>query len=225
MVAHGFGRVVNGLQEWYNETVGLSQQQYWTVCSYADGIVINASANLHVFYSACDGGTPLPLLCTPHPVARAKHPQLTASFCGALGTHPVRKEMYDLLAARDGYLVSGPQGTEAFRNIMNSSWFALCPRGYGPTSYRLYEAIQMGCIPVYITDTPILPCADELDWSTFCVVVGLDSIGQLPDILNGISIKKRRQMAYMCEMVYASHFNMPMCCAYIKRYLEKRWPQ
>jgi len=32
------------------------------------------------------------------------------------------------------------------------SKFALCPRGYGKTSFRIQEALQYGAIPVYISD-------------------------------------------------------------------------
>ena len=35
---------------------------------------------------------------------------------------------------------------------MRDSLFSLCPRGYGPTSFRLYESIQLGSIPVYIAE-------------------------------------------------------------------------
>ena len=54
--------------------------------------------------------------------------------------------------------------TRRFVELMSRSVFALCPRGYGRTSYRMYEALQLGCIPVYIHDEPWLPYADELDW-------------------------------------------------------------
>ena len=33
---------------------------------------------------------------------------------------------------------------------MHESVFHLCPRGHGPTSYRLYEALQADTIPIYI---------------------------------------------------------------------------
>ena len=60
-----------------------------------------------------------------------------------------------------------------FVELMSRSVFALCPRGYGRTSYRMYEALQLGCIPVYIHDESWLPYADELDWREFAVLVPL----------------------------------------------------
>ena len=53
-----------------------------------------------------------------------------------------------------------------FKRIMRNSIFSLCPRGFGPTSFRLYEAIQMGTIPVYIAEKNehVLPFANKIDW-------------------------------------------------------------
>ena len=54
---------------------------------------------------------------------------------------------------------------------MQSSYFALCPRGYGVTSYRLYEAFEFGVVPVYISreDEYYLPFEDIVDWDKLCV--------------------------------------------------------
>jgi hypothetical protein len=37
--------------------------------------------------------------------------------------------------------------SEAFRDIIYDSVFGLSPRGYGPTSFRMYEDYANGCIP------------------------------------------------------------------------------
>ena len=41
------------------------------------------------------------------------------------------------------------------------------PRGYGPTSFRLYESIEMQSIPIYISDEFILPYSNIIDWENF----------------------------------------------------------
>ena len=107
---------------------------------------------------------------------------------------------------------------------MGHSKFALCPRGFGPTSYRLYEAIQMGCVPVYIYDEPHLPFAEELDWSEFCVMVHVDDVGKLPQTLMEISHDRWKSMQKRCGEVYKSHFNMRATCEWTRKHVEKRWP-
>lgn len=39
-----------------------------------------------------------------------------------------------------------------WEKLIHTSVFHLCPRGNGPSSYRLYEALQADTIPVYIWD-------------------------------------------------------------------------
>ncbi len=37
-----------------------------------------------------------------------------------------------------------------WQEFIQASEFHLCPRGYGPTSYRLYECLQAETIPIYV---------------------------------------------------------------------------
>ena len=224
MVNHGFGRDIGSLQQWYDEHIKTDLgTRYWTVCEYADGIVIDASPNLHVFYCACDGGTTLSLLCDPHPINRVPESSYIASFMGSLDTHPIRKRLYRLLTGRSGYYVGRSESTQMFRHYMETSKFALCPRGYGPTSYRLYEAIQMGCVPIYIYDVPILPYQDIIKWNSFCIMIHVNDVDKIPSILEGISDKQYQRMKDHLDAM-KEMFTMESTCIYIKKYLEQRWP-
>ena len=40
--------------------------------------------------------------------------------------------------------------TDDWQQLIRDSEFQLCPRGKGPTSYRLYESLQAETIPIYI---------------------------------------------------------------------------
>ena len=51
---------------------------------------------------------------------------------------------------------------EKFENLIKSSFFFLCPKGYGPASFRLYESIELGTVPVYISDDFVLPFEEEI---------------------------------------------------------------
>ena len=54
-----------------------------------------------------------------------------------------------------------------FQQIMSESYFSICPRGYGPTSFRLYESIAAGVVPVYISDSHFLPYAESVIGKNF----------------------------------------------------------
>lgn len=71
--------------------------------------------------------------------------------------------------------------TEYLEN-MNQNLFALCVRGVGNYSIRLYEALAMGRIPVIIDETMPLPLSGHIDWSALAVKVpirDIDSVGEI----------------------------------------------
>lgn len=67
---------------------------------------------------------------------------------------------------------------EYLDNMLQSDYVLSC-RGEGNYSYRLYETLSAGRIPVLVDTDCVLPREDEIDWSSYCVRVGRD---QVPDI-------------------------------------------
>lgn len=64
------------------------------------------------------------------------------------------------------------------RNLVESD-YALCVRGAGNFSYRLYEALSCGRIPVFIDTDCVLPFEDAIDWRRLCVWVESTDIDTL----------------------------------------------
>ena len=56
--------------------------------------------------------------------------------------------MRDLLNGTEGFAIT--DRVPDWEALIRDSDFHLCPRGNGPTSYRLYEALQAETIPIYI---------------------------------------------------------------------------
>lgn len=179
-VLHGFGKDRTALQEFCNGLdVKYRGKKMFTVVEYADGILVKA--NIQTFACGGNGDVPIPLLSDPHPHNHQTNPKYYATFVGSLKTHVCRERMAQ--HTLPGWYISKSQSTDQFRFLMDNSKYALCPRGYGPTSYRLFEAIQMGCVPVYIGDKFWLPYSDKLDWSEFAVLVPCSHVDRLPQIL------------------------------------------
>jgi exostosin family protein len=61
-------------------------------------------------------------------------------------------------------------------NLMGND-YTLCIRGAGNFSYRLYETLAAGRIPLFINTECVLPMEDRIDWKNHCVWV---EEGQLP---------------------------------------------
>ena len=56
-----------------------------------------------------------------------------------------------------------------FVQVLEASKFALCPRGAGAASIRLFEAMRLGVAPIIVADRWILPKGP--DWKSFALFV------------------------------------------------------
>lgn len=102
-------------------------------------------------------------------VAVGGDPRLQSNFvlregfwAGALG------DSQALMEARGAYV----------RNMLDSD-YVLCVRGIGNFSYRLYETLSVGRIPVFVDTDCVLPLDFEIDWRDYCVWVDESEIGQI----------------------------------------------
>lgn len=134
-------------------------KKYYTIVQYDDGILNNIS-KLDIKVMAMSGPRidfALPLIAMPHSYAFNVKKDIFASFVGRI-THPVRAEMFKQLKnKKDFQLLMDALPMKHYCELMARSKYALCPRGYGQTSFRIQEAIQYGAIPVYISDEFVFP--------------------------------------------------------------------
>ena len=99
--------------------------------------------------------------------------------------------------------------------------FTLCPRGYGAQSFRTYEAIQLGSVPVYIHDDNLwLPFNDRIPWDDFCVVIHIDEIDMLPNILRKVTDEEYAEMIRVGRLYYNNYFTLEATCATILETLQ-----
>ena len=181
----------DSMDDLQNYLDGLDRNKsYFTVCQWDDGIVNNIDGlDLFVFSSGGIGDYAYPLNCMPHPDIQF-HPRrdILCSFIGAIeGRHPIREKMQDALSHKDHVFIRERTSFDHFKDSMCRSAFALCPRGYGKTSFRICEALQIGVVPVYIYDDPWIPFSDVLDFENYGVLCHIDDIDGLYDKLYSIS--------------------------------------
>jgi Exostosin family len=147
---------IKRLQEYLNKLD--TSKCYYTIIQFDDGILNNIDhLNLKIF--SMGGGRVdhcLPLLCMPHREHKGITPDTFASFIGR-ETHPIRQNVLKLEGKPGYYVSSRPHNLTDYTWHMAKSVFSLAPRGYGPTSFRICEAVQAGSIPVYISDKHCLP--------------------------------------------------------------------
>lgn len=108
--------------------------------------------------------------------ALSRHPRVTCNF--------VRRSQF--WAGAVGRFKQNAQQRTAVRqefvqNVFGSD-YTLCLRGKGNFSYRFYEVLAAGRIPLFINTRCVLPFADKIDWRKHCVWVeesNLDRTGQI----------------------------------------------
>jgi len=135
-------------------------KKYWSICQYDDGPMVDFK-DLDIKIFGMSGGRidyPIPLLCQPH---KFEFPNIKKDiFCSFVGsdTHPIRRKIVKELEGREGYYVTLKKlPLKEYCEILARSVYALCPRGYGPTSFRIAEALHYQAIPVYTSDAYVFP--------------------------------------------------------------------
>jgi hypothetical protein len=145
-----------------------------------------------------------------------RSPRYLYSFVGDPETHPVRKRLLALqhphafLKAFSG--TAADHATPATRRDIHQSYidsvldasFVLCPRGYGPTSMRLFEVMQLGRVPVIIGDSwePV----PNVNWETCAVFVREDQVEQIPTLLEQLK-PHALEMGQQARMTWEQYFS------------------
>jgi hypothetical protein len=73
------------------------------------------------------------------------------------------------------------QQRRQYADIIARSRFVLCPRGAGPSSYRIFETMAAGRVPVILSDSWVPPRGPA--WDQCALIINESDIGALPRIL------------------------------------------
>lgn len=168
-----------------------------------------------------NGMIDVPLLLNPHPMNIEPQKKYLASFIGQLATHPSRSVMMDEVGWReDSYITGEFHGIEEFTEVIQSSYVALAPCGDGAQSYRMYEAMQLGVVPLYISDIDARPFRRWLDWDAFSLY--LPSAEGLAEYLDSLDRDDLAYMGVAAQWAYYEHLRYGEWCKYVVKELENR---
>jgi hypothetical protein len=78
-------------------------------------------------------------------------------------------------------------GRVDFYTLPRKSVFTLCPRGIANWTFRLFEAIRGGSIPVVFSDSYIKPFSSKIPWDEFAITLPESDIKNVDGILSQIS--------------------------------------
>lgn len=200
----GRDRTKHTYEEWQAHAQALAdklsaKEKYFTISNSDNGTHVRFKVDMLEFSAGGKGHIPVPLLKKDLSALRtANKRDIRVAFLGAreggADIAGVRARMYEVMHKYPGCLMDRYE-LDKYIETMARCVFMLCPRGFGRTSYRLYEALQLGTIPIYIwDDVEWLPYKELFDWSEFAISLNVDSIGELPDILDSITEQRVAQM-------------------------------
>jgi len=143
------------------------------------------------------------------------------SFRGSFATHPSRRQLEQLVGAprsliedlsrpdmraADQSLHAPGEHRRQFVELLRNSAFALCPRGRSPSSWRLFETMKAGRVPVIIADEWMAPeCT--IPWNEFSIRIAEDHVSRIPGILEERE-GDAPQMARTARRAYDENFSM-----------------
>jgi len=161
-------------------------------------IIINKicekSQNGKIVFNGEKGDVDIPLICLPIFPFLNLNKDIFCSFMGRFDTHSCRLKMWESLKDIQNFEFFNSVNFQKYSNIINRSIFTLAPRGYGYTSFRIYEAILGESIPIYIwEDKKVLPFNDEINYEDFCIIIHSTEIYKLPSLLKTININQKRE--------------------------------
>ena len=159
----------------------------------------NLPANLIVFRTSINKSTigknerVMPALHPDHFAGFTEH-QDTIGFCGQIT--PLRYEIIQNILQtniktdfifRQGFWAPEVGSKikarkQYYTNFLNSK-YALCIRGAGNFSFRLYEALCFGRIPILIDTDTTLPFSKIIDWNKHIIFIKQEQIKTLPKLL------------------------------------------
>ena len=144
-----------------------NERKTFTVCQHKDAPFIPLGRTV-VFLASRKArrGIDVPLLSSPHRVPRPRPAKkYLASFVGNPASHPIRRRMFRALRRKKGFFLrAGNRGERYFVRKTLESYAALCPRGQGGSSFRFYESLQLGVVPVMIGDRDTRPFKRDINW-------------------------------------------------------------
>ena len=238
LISHNYGKSIDELVNFVEKSLD-PEKRYFTIVQYAGGPLVTLP-NTTIFSMGGVFNTkihresnivPIPLIYENEIIYKNNKRKYSASYVGR-PTHDVRLKLEKKLKNTDNFFVKNLESMDSnistknqrkFFNLINDSYFSLCPRGYGPTSFRLYESIQAGTIPIYISDDFFLPYSEFLDWNKFSVLLKPRKISSIPKIVEEIiDSRDYADMHTNLKTVSKDYFNFQYVSEYIKSIVEEK---
>jgi len=201
-------------------------KRYFTIVQYDDNILNNLDGlDILIFAQGGNGKNknisyPISLNCQIDYDPNTQK-NIFASFIGK-ATHPIRGKISNLLKGKKEYILSQRVSHKDYLNTMKKSLFTLCPRGYGPTSFRICESLACGSIPVYIYDDAFIPFEQEFNFESVGILIHESELNNLDNILKNKNKEDINNYTESGKYIYKKYFQYDGMANTILEILNRR---
>jgi hypothetical protein len=210
----------------------LPPQKYFTVSQHDDAVSEKLPNGTLSFEAGGNkNGIPIPLICSkiPPQYLEQRNKDIFCSFVGSVLPGSLRHKIYNLYKNNKNFIFNLQHWTPTvnenrlltFIENTKRSKFTLCPRGYGPHSFRLYEALQLKSIPVIIYDKEWFPFYDEIKWDKFSILIPEKDIDHIEEILLRYTGNVQQDMINYGQTIYEKYFTLEGTCRQILKILQR----
>jgi hypothetical protein len=151
------------------------------------------------------------------PVTKPEQRTNLTFFSGTTANHAVRKKIASEPTLREfmrSKITDSDAAENQYKHDLLTSKFALCPRGKGSSSYRLFEAMSVGCVPVIISDDWVEP--PFVDWATCSVRIPENQVDSIISHLTSIG-NTVEELAANCREIYQRNYSTLSFPSYLVR--------
>jgi hypothetical protein len=230
---HDFGNSqedLNKIQHLVDQII-IDDKKTFTIAQYDDGPKINVGKAIQFLASPqTEGAIPIPLLCKKHKLPPIKSPKkYLASFNGSFETHPIRAELRKALEANPLVLLESGSTPKRFlaRNLTGNSfvnniirsYVGLAPRGYGGSSFRFFEIMQLGTAPCYIGEWDVRPFKKFINWNEISYYV--KDINELEELLANLDKNEARRKGKAAKSTFNKELYYQKWCKYVIKELNE----
>lgn len=229
---HHFAKHGEGLAELQEEVdrVVINDVKTFTITQYDGGTLINnGKAIIFTAARTTNPGIDIPILCSPHlkpPIPIKK--KYLATFNGSFDTHPIRVEMKNRFENSQDVLIRGGLPTRFYKRWLwaknynlrtMESYVALSPRGTSCSSFRFFEAMQLGVAPCLIGDIDVRPFKKFIPWDEISYYVS--SVAELEILLQNLDKKEAIEKGKKAYQYWKNELYYQKWCKYVLKELEQ----
>ena len=215
---------VDGLPYWNGG------KKHFTIGHRNGGFMIDLGECIRFSANAYKGEISIPYGVCRYPFLDNKR-DVSCSFMGIVHYNtktkiPYREQMIEALGDDPRITIidtsnGKDKSKEKYIDLMARSRFSLCPRGYGISTYRVFEACQLGSIPIMIADGYKKPFDDILDWNSFSLQVLESEMATIPDLVDLFDEESIEYMSIIARRVWEHFFCHDSTCHHIMATLSR----